>query len=98
MEESHINHVWLPLGYHKDLVKLYREAIKNINHNPLLENLWNQAKQGKPNPLSVPKLKIAFSNNVPNQAAKFRKMHKPKKSYGLKAEEKMERQHQIRWK
>ena len=91
------NDLWIPLGYHKDLVKDYRNAINEINNNPLLETLWNQSKQGKPNPLSVPKLKIAFSNNMPNQAAKFRKMHKPKKSYGLKADEKKDRLHEIRW-
>ena len=92
------NPVWLPLGYHKDLVKIYREAIKRINKSPLLENLWNNAKQGKPNQLPIPKLKIAFSNNMPNQAAKFRKMYKPKKFHGLKAEEKNDRQHHIVWK
>ena len=94
----HENPVWLPLGYHKDLVKAYREAIKRINNSPLLENLWNNAKQGKPNQLPTPKLKIAFSNNMPNQAMKFRKMYKPKKLYGLKADEKSDRQHHIVWK
>ena len=97
VDKSPVNHVWLPLGYHKDLVKLYRGAIKDINNNPMLEMLWSQAKPGKPNPLSVPKLKTAFSNNMPNQGAKFRNMYKPKKPYGLKAEERKEKQHQIRW-